>query len=41
MLTYVKPCYGAFVLKLPRDDEEVEKIKVEDKKYNEKHRKPR
>jgi hypothetical protein len=41
MLTYVKPCYGAFVLKLPRDDEELEKIKVEDKKYNEKHRKTR
>ncbi len=33
MLTYVKPCHGSFVLKLPKDDEEVDKIIAEDKEY--------
>ncbi len=33
MLTYVKPCHGSFVLKLPRDDVEVARIVAEDKAY--------
>jgi hypothetical protein len=33
MVTYVKPCHGSFVLKLPRDEEEVAKIIAEDKRY--------
>lgn len=38
MLTYVKPCHGSFVLKLPRDEEEVARIVAEDKKYKDKHK---
>ncbi len=38
MLTYVKPCHGSFVLKLPRDDEEVERIVAEDKAYKSKRK---
>jgi hypothetical protein len=38
MLTYVKPCYGSFVLKLPRDEEEVARIVAEDKKYKAKRK---
>ncbi|MGZ4915937.1 MAG: DUF1894 domain-containing protein [Halobacteriota archaeon] len=38
MLTYVKPCYGSFVLKLPRDDAEVKRIIDEDKKYKSKRK---
>ena len=33
MLTYVKPCHGSFVLKIPRDEAEVARIVAEDKKY--------
>ncbi len=36
MLTYVKPCHGSFVLKLPRDDDEVKRIIAEDKEYKSK-----
>ena len=35
MVTYVKPCHGSFVLKLPRDEEEVARIVAEDKRYKE------
>ncbi len=38
MLTYVKPCHGSFVLKLPRDDAEVKRIVDEDKKYKSKRK---
>lgn len=38
MLTYVKPCHGSFVLKLPRDDVEVNRIVAEDKKYKSKRK---
>ena len=38
MLTYVKPCHGSFVLKLPRDEEELARIVAEDKKYNHKRK---
>jgi hypothetical protein len=38
MLTYVKPCHGSFVLKLPRDEKEVARIVAEDKKYKDKHK---
>jgi hypothetical protein len=38
MLTYVKPCHGSFVLKLPRDEEELARIVAEDKKYNNKRK---
>jgi hypothetical protein len=38
MVTYVKPCHGSFVLKLPRDEEEVARIVAEDKKYKDKHK---
>lgn len=33
MVSYVKPCHGSFVLKLPRDEEEVAKIVAEDTRY--------
>ena len=36
MLTYVKPCHGSFVLKLPRDETEVERIVAEDAQYKRK-----
>lgn len=38
MLTYVKPCHGSFVLKLPRDEEELARIVAEDKRYNNKRK---
>jgi hypothetical protein len=38
MLTYVKPCHGSFVLKIPRDEEEVARIVAEDKKYKDKRK---
>ncbi len=38
MLTYVKPCHGSFVLKLPRDEAEVSRIIAEDKEYKSKGR---
>ena len=38
MLTYVKPCHGSFVLKLPRDEEEITRIVAEDKNYNNKRK---
>ena len=38
MVTYVKPCHGSFVLKLPRDEEEVTRIVAEDKKYKDKRK---
>jgi hypothetical protein len=33
MLTYVKPCHGSFVLKIPRDEDEVKRIVAEAKNY--------
>ena len=33
MLTYVKPCHGSFVLKIPRDEAEVTRIVAEAEKY--------
>ena len=36
MVTYVKPCHGSFVLKLPRDEEEVARIVAEAKSYKNK-----
>jgi len=33
MVSYVKPCHGSFVLKLPRDEEEVARIVAEDERY--------
>jgi len=33
MVTYVKPCHGSFVLKLPRDEDEIARIVAEDEKY--------
>jgi hypothetical protein len=36
MLTYVKPCHGSFVLKLPRDDDEVARIVAAAEDYKQK-----